>query len=80
MLYNSNGIVIILYELKFFMKVLKNKKKKLALTWLYCLGKKNWWFIKTNLYRPISYTWENLIMFIDTSKYFSYFNKMSPAN
>ena len=46
-------------------RVLKIKKKKLALTFLYCLGEENDWIIHENLFTStnqdstISFRWEN---------------------
>ena len=66
------------------MKILKSKKKKLALTLLIVQVKKCHWVTHENLFAQtsqdiISHTRENSKMFNITSKYFSIFNNPSLA-
>ena len=69
MIDNHNSFMIILYELNFFfIKTLKGKKKKLAITSFYYLTQKIKFgsFMKNNFHRPR----EDLKLFYIPSKYF----------
>ena len=67
-------------------RVLKNKKKKLALTFLYCINQETWLDDSWKLIyinqsdSTISFTWKNAKMFYISSKHFSIFNKEPPAS
>ena len=73
-----------LAKIYFSHKSSKKQKKKLALTFLYFLGKETWlddsWkLIYINQSRYYN-TWESSKMFNISSKYFSIFNNKPPAN
>ena len=66
-----------------FVSVFKSKKKKLALTFLYCLGHETRLDDSRksiDINQSISLTWENSKIFNIISKYFSVFNKKPPAS
>ena len=66
-----------------FVSVFKSKKKKLALTFLYCLGHETRLDDSRksiDINQSISLTWENSKIFNINSKYFSVFNKKPPVS
>ena len=85
--YNDDNYHTFKAKIYFFhIRVLKSKKKKLALISFYCLSKKHDRIIHENLFTETtqefttSFTWKNSEMFNITSKYFSIFIYKPPAS